>query len=428
MTLLAPWFLVAAGAVALGVVVLHLLALQRPPEAPLPTARFVPEAPARATSRAMRPTDRLLLLLRVLAVLLVGLGFARPVPEASRRAVRQVIVVDRGRAVASAAELRDSVLAVQGAGDVLLPLDGVAHAPVAAADTVPASLVEAVPAPASLSAGLVAAQRLASALADSTDSVRIVLVTPLARESLDAATAAIRAEWPGAVRVVRVAAREPADSVAPALDVGTLGDDPLAVAARLGGLARAGAPARLRRAAPSGADSAWARETGGVLLVWSDDTAAVPAGWSARTPPDTVGALVADDAVLVAAFVRRAAASDTSARVPLRWSDGAPAALDAPLGRGCVRTVAVALPAAGDLPLRPAFGRLLGALAAPCGGAARTAAMPDSAMAWLRGTGNAAVAVARERARPSPFVPWLLGAGLLLLLAEPLLRRGRTAA
>jgi hypothetical protein len=129
----------------------------------------------------------------VLAVLLVGLGFARPVAEASRRPVRQVIVVDRGRAVASGAELRDSVLAVRTVGDVLVPLDSVAHPALPAADTLPATLLAPVNARADLSAGLVAAQRLAAALADSTDSVRITLVSPLAEESLDAATAAVRA-------------------------------------------------------------------------------------------------------------------------------------------------------------------------------------------------------------------------------------------
>lgn len=433
MTLLAPWILVAAGTVALGVVALHLLALQRPPAAPFPTARFVPDAPARAASRALRPTDRWLLLLRVLAVLLLGAAFARPVMEPARAPVRQVVVVDRGRAVASAGELRDSVAALVRPGDAVVLLDSVARTvSFAAPESLAAALAAPVATRTSLSAGLLAAQRLAAALADSTDSVRVVVVSPLAEESLDAATAAVRGEWPGAVRVVRVSARAPDAGAVPALDVAHIdvtdpGDDALALAARLAGLARPDAAVRLRRTAPGAADSAWARAGGGVLLVWPAD-GAVPVGWTPRETPDTVSALAAGGAVLVATLARHAVPPADSLHVArLWWSDGLPAAVEAPLGAGCVRTVGVGLPEAGDLVLRASFHRLLAELAVPCGGAIAPAPAADSALGWLRGNGAATVAVARTGARPAPLVPWLLAAGLLLLLVEPLLRRARSA-
>ena len=77
MTFLAPLWL-AVAAIAAGVVfALHLITTRRPPAAPLPTARFVPGGDARAASRASRPTDVPLLLLRVLALVLLGAAVAR---------------------------------------------------------------------------------------------------------------------------------------------------------------------------------------------------------------------------------------------------------------------------------------------------------------------------------------------------------------
>jgi hypothetical protein len=48
-------WLAVAGVAALGAVALHLLTRQRPRATPLPTARFIPDRPARAPSRAIRP-------------------------------------------------------------------------------------------------------------------------------------------------------------------------------------------------------------------------------------------------------------------------------------------------------------------------------------------------------------------------------------
>lgn len=427
MTFLAPWFLAVGALAALGVVAAHLLALQRPPVAPLPTARFVPDVPARAMSRADRPVDRWLLLLRVLAVLCLAAAFARPVPEPSRAAERRVIVLDRSRAVGSVEALREAALARFRPGDAVVLVDSVARALAApTADSLRA--ITLADARGSVSAGLVAAMRTAQALRDSTDSVRVVLVSPLVAEQVDAATRPIRALWTAALDVERLpAATDPeaagATAAAP-VEVRAPADDALAVAIDYLGPRPAAQPARVVREAPTAADSAWVRERGGLLVVWPDS--ATPPGWSARDA-DTVGAVTTGDVTLVAPFARAAAAPE-GAVARAWWADGAVAASESPLGAGCVRTVAVPTAGSGDLALRPRFHGLVGALLVPCGGARDLAPVDESALAALRGDGAATVALRADAAERSPLVPWLLGAALALLLAELAVRqRGASA-
>src|SRR5665213_2696141 len=62
MTFLAPWALWAAGAVSAAVVALHILASKNPKVTALPTTRFIPDVPLRATARALRLSDVLLML------------------------------------------------------------------------------------------------------------------------------------------------------------------------------------------------------------------------------------------------------------------------------------------------------------------------------------------------------------------------------
>src|ERR1700712_5732003 len=107
MTFLAPWALWAAGAVSAAVIALHILASKNPRVTPLPTARFIPDVPLRATARAMRLSD-VLMLLRVAAVMLVGLAFARPERTEGRRVVGRVVLVDVSRALGSRTEAADS--------------------------------------------------------------------------------------------------------------------------------------------------------------------------------------------------------------------------------------------------------------------------------------------------------------------------------
>src|SRR6185369_17807079 len=97
MSFTAPLFAWVGGGLALGVVALHLLAWQRPPASLLPTARFVPDAPLRAVSPAVRPTDLVLLAVRVLAIILVSAALAGPRFAPRVQGLGRVIVVDRSR-------------------------------------------------------------------------------------------------------------------------------------------------------------------------------------------------------------------------------------------------------------------------------------------------------------------------------------------
>lgn len=421
MTFLAPWVLAAAGAAALAAVVLHLIALSRPPAAVLPTARFIPDAPARAASLTRRPTDRWLLLLRVLALLLLGAAFARPVRTPPRVPLRTMLLLDRADSATWAA-VRDSALARVAPGDVVVAYDTAASLVAAPdVDSLRATLggMDAGAAPSRLSAGLVAASRLASALRDSTDDVRLVVISPLRRESWDAATAAVRATWPATIEVVRVAAPLP-DSAVARVDVRAGADDPLAAAVALvGGVAAV--PVRVVRDAIIAADSVWARD-GGVLLVWPDS---IPPGWTDRAVADTVGAVVAEGArgaTLVAPFVR---ASDAPAglAVRARWVDGAVAAVEAPLGTGCVRTVGLPLGDTGDLVLRASFQRFLAAMLEPCGAPRDGTPLTDAALTRLRGDGPSSHTLGAPLSRGASLAGWPLALGLLLLAGEIAARR-----
>ena len=430
MTFLAPIHLVIALAAALGIVALHLITRDRPPRAPLPTARFIPPRVEKAMSRATRPTDPLLLLLRVVLIVLAGAAFARPVLERERRPIARVVMLDRSRAVASAPEARDSAAAWLGPEDALVLFDTAARVVDGEPrDSLPALDVgdgAATGAAGSLSAALLAASRVARELAGGADSVELVLVSALADEELDDATIAIRGSWPGRVRLVRLRPAA-AGTLTSTLEVRAGTDDPVGAAAALQGPRMVPSPVRVVRTRPTASDS-MAAQSGGVLVVWPRDT--MPAGWTVRTTIDTVGAVVAGDAVVVAPFERRVAAPAASEpsrqmRVAARWVDGEPAAVERPMGAGCVRDVGIPLDERGDLALRLETRRLLVALTEPCGGRRRFDPLTDSVAAMLAGAGPLASsgAIRHDDTQQTPLVPWLLGAALLAALAEPVVRR-----
>ena len=391
---LLPGFLYAAGAVALGVVVLHLLVTQQPKSDVLPTVRFFPDVVARSTSITIRPSDLWLLLLRVLTILLIGAAFAQPQLKPDHRSVTRLVAVDLSRAVANPAQLADSARAyVAGAAAVVL-FDSQSRevAPSAAADSIAA--LSARPAATrprgALSPALVTALRAASRLREGADSLDLVIVSPFVREEADAATPAIRALWPGRVTLVRLAAATGVSSQAPA-----------------------GERAVVRP-----------------RIEWADSGATTT--WVPRARMDTIGAVRAGDAVLVFPFVRRwqlAAVQDTAARentrVHARWSDGEPAAVERVVGAGCVRSLAIPMPTAGDAILRPEFVRFVEALAAPCGAAHDFSPMPPELMTALAGGPRLAPssALTPRATRMTPLVPWLLAGALLLALLELLVRR-----
>lgn len=419
--LLAPWYLLMAGVAAALTVALHFLARLRPRVALLPTARFVPERPARAPSRSLRPTDLGLLALRVLAILLAGAAFARPVPRPKAGRIARIIVVDRSRAVQSIPEARDSASALLREGDALILLDSAARAiSVGAADSV--RRLARVPVRGSISAALLRARRVAPELRARADSIELVIISPLVAEEWDAAMPRIRALWPGRVRVIRPVAA-PAPSPGPGMDLRSAPDDPVAATVALLGARRGGAAVRIVRDHATAADSQWTRDSDRVLVQWPVSPRAGATG--ARTHVDSVGAVTVGEVVVVAPFVRTGTA--LTGRVVARWADGEVAAAERPLGAGCVRDVAIPLPGAGDLVLRESVQRLVTALATPCGGARMLDALPTTSVEQLRGTGR--LAASRDVPIASDGVnrltAGLLIAAGLLLLAEPALRRRR---
>jgi hypothetical protein len=82
MTVLHPWAIAAGAAAVTLPVIIHWLTKPRPVRLPLSTVRFVLEAVQQRRAR-LRLRDLLILLLRVAAVALVALAFARPFSRAS---------------------------------------------------------------------------------------------------------------------------------------------------------------------------------------------------------------------------------------------------------------------------------------------------------------------------------------------------------
>lgn len=417
MTFLAPVFLVAAGIAAAGVVALHFLSTREPDTELLPTVRFVPRVPVQATTITLRFRDPWLMALRVLLILLLGAAAARPLVHPFVEPVRRIAVVDVSRAIGSPAELADSARGyVEGAAAVVFFDDEALEIEEGAVDSLDVFGGQARwnrTARGSISTALITAMRIASGLRDGADSLQLVFVSPFVQEERDAATAEIRALWPGRIDVVRVAGTLP-----PATETTT------ATAADPGA------------AAPSPPQ---AHQGSSVERVeWADSGATEL--WAEREPPDTIGAVRANDAVMVYPFVRRwqpasgvgGTASDAEStgggaetRVYARWMDGEPAAFEQATDQGCVRSVAIPLPTEGDAILRPDFQRFLAELEDPCGEPAEMLPLSQEFMAEFEGDGPLAPAsqVAREVRRVTPAVPWILGIAMAVALAELSLRR-----
>jgi hypothetical protein len=414
-TFLAPAFLVAGIAVAGAVVLLHFLARRRPRPAVLPTARFVPDRPARWPSRAPRPTDWLLLALRVLAIVAIATAFAGPIREPDHAVTRRVVLVDRSRAVGDVRAMRDSVMVVLREGDVLMPFDTAVRVISAGARDSAAALSRS-ESRASLSAALIAAERVAATLRDRADSVELALVSPFALESWDAATATLRRRWAGRARLITLAVAS-ADSAPLGIDVRAPLTDPVGAAGApfaSGGDARA----RVVRVAPSAGDSAWVRAPGNVLVHWPR---------AGARDSLTAEGVVASDLVLAAPLVRRSVVAP-EARVVARFADGGAAIAERRHGEGCIRDVAFDFPSSGDVSLRESARRLMAIAAGPCEGREPHRPLALAQLSVLRGTGGllATSTVPRMARVRSAATSWLLIAGALLLVIELGVRRRRS--
>lgn len=422
MTFIAPGFFYASLLVAAAVAALHFIVTRQPRAGVLPTARFVPDMPATATARATRPSDLLLLLLRVLLVLAMGAGLAKPVLKPSRGAAARVILADLSRSVANAAEISDSVRSVQRDGDIVIAFDSSARmlgeSPL---DTLAA--VSPSRARGRLSAALIAALRAASMLRERADSLELIVVSPVAADEIDAATDSIRGLWPGRARIV-VAGRAGAEPAVTAdRGIGLRGaiDDPLAVAASR---VAAGPRVTILRDGSIPADS-------GIVISWP--ASARPARGVARPVVDTVGGVTTGDNLVVSAFERRwefIPDSISGAEVIARWTDGEPAAVEWGRSSGCTRSVLVPVTSAGDLVIREDFRKLVTALAGPCVSQAPFVPADARAIAMLTGSGGLA---SRNAFQPrgdthSWLAPWLLAIALVLAIAEIFVRRRKAQA
>ena len=420
MTWLLPSALAIGGIAAAVAVALHFIARSRPLAEPLPTARFIPERPIHARARSIALTDVRLLLIRVAAVLLLAAAIAAPVLAAAHGRVARVIIADRSRDVANIQEVRDSVRAVFRSGDVLVAFDTDA-AVIPSLDS-----LKSTDAKGSLSTGLAAAVRAGAALATHVDSAELVIVSPLTDAEIDRATLPIRAIWPGRARVVRTTRRAGGAQI-PRHDVATNSttDDPVVAGLSLMGVTAPSGTIRLVRTRVPASDTAWARDSGHVLIHWP--SADENARWPKRATIDAIGGVASTGGALVARFPRLWL---IEGRAIARWADGEPAAVERTIGNGCIRDVAIVFDPASDVTLRSSFRDFVRPLLEPCGGSRTAVALDSATVAGFAGTGKLASGdELRDRAsETSRWTPWLLFAVAALLTLELALRRSTKAA
>ncbi len=467
MTVAYPWVLWVTAAAAFAVVAAHLLSVSRPPELAFPTARFAPERTVPAVSRASRPTDLLLMLLRLCAVVCAGIAFAGVTVDRSPESVLTVIAID-DRVVADTAALRSGLAAVaRDARRDNTPLVGIVSpfgttsldrtwnaetsalpiAPVTPAhrSTVPARVDVSV----SLSALLLRTRRAAPEFAINADSIRLVVLTATRGalpETRDDALSAVRAIWPGRVEPQEVNVASLVRDSTRARDVVTVraaNDDVVRAAfTRWGDLPAAST--RVLRDSFGGNDSVAAAN--GEAVVWWEPVGDVraPAAASSKTTElaaaeSAVAAVVANGVALVAPLRRtKLLIEDSTQRAIVWWSDGTPAAVEWTVGAGCVRVVGFD-PPAGDALLSVSARGVLAALIAECGEGARmltATGMPsreDSIArgqqdSVLAGTGQLATSGDLRASLPEPLSPltrWLLVLAIALIALEALLARTR---
>jgi hypothetical protein len=417
MSWLLPSALIVAGVAALAAIALHFIARSRPVAESLPTARFVPHRPVHARARSMALSDVLLLLLRVAAVLVLGAAVAAPVFAAARGRVTRIILADRSRDVADVREARDSVRALLRDGDVLVAFDtAAARVSGTAIDSAPVDAVG------SLSSALAMAMRVAAQISAKTDSIELDVVSPLAVEELDDATLKIRAEWPGRVRVVPL--RAPTTNArAPRVESNAAQNDIVLAGLSLAGVLRPSGDVRVVRGHATAADSAWARDSGNVLVHWPVSDSA--ADWQPRATIDAIGGVTSSSGTLIGRFPR---AWTLNGRALARWVDGEPAAVEHSIGRGCIRDVGIVFDPASDITLRAPFRQFVARLLEPCGGIRRTERADSAVIAALAGGSELprfapATALRDRTTESSSRTPWLLGLGALLLIIELVVRR-----
>jgi hypothetical protein len=349
-----------------------------------------------------------------------------------------VILVDVSRSARDTIAIRDSVRAIYRNGDVVVVFDSSARVVTgdisAGIDSLRPTIRRG-----NLSAALIAALRAGSSLRERADSLELVLVSPFAKEELDAATDSIRNLWPGRARLARVDKSAVDATAVGNLEISADVNDPLRVTAILAGQRETGngqqaagngqrvtVNALIDRGPTQPLQAVSPSRKGGALIEWPASTRprfAVP-----RVVKDTVGGMMAGEAGVVASFERAWSYPPDSLRggeVIARWVDGEPAAIEKSDGPGCLRSVAIPVTPMGDLVIRSEFVRLVATLSRPCAQATSLIPADPSVVAKLEGKGGLAP---REAFQPvtdarSELAPWLFALALAAAIAELFLRR-----
>ena len=404
MSFLAPGWIGLALLASAAVVGIHLIAWRLPRTVALPTARFVPDEPARRAARNIRPADFGLLALRVAMLLLAGLALARPRFDRTPNGAATVVAIERLGARVDTATLRG--LAQSGDARFVVfdtiarPLSEESHA-----------LREATQpgAQPSLTVGLLAALREAHGLESEYDSVRIVLASAFTRAAFDNATQAVRRLWPDSIRLVRLP--NATTLMTTRVDIREGVDDPVVAGIRLAeanGLIRG--ESRVTREAVAEA----APGAGKTLVIWPR----MPDGRQ-RT-----GGIHAGDATTIGYFIPTPLGD--SGRMIARWVNGEPAAREIAGAEGCVRYIGFDVPNLGDFVLTPSFQHLAAELLAPCGRVNQEPA-PDSVLQALTAPPRDGTAAVIEKARNGNKIAALLMIAAVLLGALELWLRRRSS-
>lgn len=414
MSFLAPGWIALAAAASLLVTAVHLIAWRLPRTVVLPTARFVPDEPARRAARTIRPADLLLLALRVAIFMAGGVALARPVITSNPGGQATVVAIEGSAAIADTADLLTAVRSLPRADRMSFVVFDTTATLVDGEEAV-ARVLSQPRASGSLSVGLLAAVREARRLSSDYESVRVVLVSPFTRGSLDEATEGIRRTWPDSIPVRRVAAaaRAPERTL---IELSGTRDDPVLAGLRLArsnGFVRG--TSRVLRGVVSAPDSAWV-DSGRVLVEWPAATIGAA---------DRVDGVHAGGHTAIGHFVARPIGD--SGRVVARWVNGRAAAREVGVRSGCIRTIGFDVPDVGDFVLTPSFQRLAAELVGPCGGSAGEIGevLPDSIVASLAaGLPNApTTAKTDDVGAPNRAAAVILLVAILLLLLETVVRR-----
>jgi hypothetical protein len=464
-----PAFLLAGALAALVPLALHLIRRRPPGRAPLPTERFLTPDP-RTSVRISRPTDVLLLALRMLLLVLAGAGFARPAWIASPEGTSEIVLLDRGAAMSlgngwatALSVARERLLGADGrslgefvlfdTAAVRVPrrrvttalFDSLAATPPSAAAVRYAAALRAIP---------VAVNELRGA-----DSVRVTLVTrPRWGGWSDGLTSLRSAVWPGSIDLVALPdlptpnaaagdSTEPPRGTAIVVAPGDgSGDFPVAALQAVGWTARAQSPDQplpgdatlvvvTAPMPPSSVTQAVALARGGATLL-ATPAAAASLGpvlpWAGRMRVDSAGGAMVfpDGSRLPGAAMRVDGGPAAGASTVAAWQDGRAAAASRRLDRGCILFVSTEI-GRGGMVLDAAYPRALDRLARGCEspGDAMPAGAPLDAggRAVLRGTGTRSVPASAAGAGGggAPLGRWLMAAALAAALAETFLAYGR---